>query len=381
MKGYIRKRGNKWSYTVDIGKDPRSGKRKQKTQSGFKTKKEAQAALAELVNNVEKGHYVEPTKKKFKDFTLDYLEQVYRNRVKKSSYETAQNILITHVVPWFGNVDLNDIDQFLVHEFYNEKIQEGYSSSYIQKMHEMVRMILRVAYKWEVLQKDIASMIEAPRLIKKEMGVWTIKQVNEFLKFAKHSRYHPVYFIAAYTGMRKGEILGLMWDDIDFEEKTLTINKTLYKTTRDGFLLQEPKTANSIRTIYIDDDIIRVLKKQKVKQNLEKLKFGGVYKEHNMVFAQETGEYVNPGGVNGLFTRFIEQSGLPRIRFHDLRHTHATILLQMGVNPKIVAERLGHSSVQITLDTYSHVLPSMKKDLSEQFSKAMKSGQNVVNHE
>src|SRR5437763_3022794 len=114
MKGYIRKRGNKWSYTVDIGKDPRSGKRKQKTQSGFKTKKEAQAALAELVTNVEKGHYVEPTKKKFKDFTLDYLEQVYRNRVKKSSYETAQNILVTHVVPWFGNVDLNDIDQFLV---------------------------------------------------------------------------------------------------------------------------------------------------------------------------------------------------------------------------------------------------------------------------
>src|SRR5205085_3930860 len=139
----------------------------------------------------------------------------------------------THVVPWFGNVDLNDIDQFLVHEFYNEKIQEGYSSSYIQKMHEMVRMILRVAFKWEVLQKDIASMIEAPRLIKKEMGVWTIKQVNEFLKFAKHSRYHPVYFLAAYTGMRKGEILGLMWDDINFEEKTLTINKTLYKTTRE----------------------------------------------------------------------------------------------------------------------------------------------------
>lgn len=380
MKGYIRKRGNKWSYTVDIGKDPRSGKRKQKTQSGFKTKKEAQAALAELVNSVEKGHYVEPSKKLFKDFTLNYMETVYINRVKKSSYEMSLNVIQTHITPWFGNVDINSIDHFLVHQFYSEKLEEGYSSAYIQRMHELMRLILRVAFKWEVLQKDIASQLEPPRKTHKEMKVWTIKQVNEFLKFTKHSRYHPVFFLAAYTGMRKGEILGLTWDDVDFEERTISINKTLYKV-KDGYLLQEPKTVNSIRTIYIDDDIIRVLKKQKVKQNLERLKFGGVYQEHNRVFAQETGDYVNPGGVNALFNRFIEQSEMPKIRFHDLRHTHATILLQMGVNPKIVAERLGHSSVRTTLDTYSHVMPSMKKELSEQFSKAMKSGQNVVNED
>jgi integrase len=180
--------------------------------------------------------------------------------------------------------------------------------------------------------------------------------------------------------MRKGEILGLSWNDVNFEERTISINKTLYKIKGES-LLQEPKTKNSVRTIYIDDDIIKVLRKQKIKQNLERLKYGGVYKEHNMVFAQETGEFVNAQAVNGLFARFISQSGLPKIRFHDLRHTHATILLSMEVNPKIVAERLGHSSVQITLDTYSHVLPSMKKDLTEQFSKVMKSGQNVVNHD
>lgn len=377
MKGYIRKRGTKWSYTVDIGKDPRTGKRKQKTQSGFKTKKEAQAALAELVNDVEKGNYIEPIKKRFKEFAMNYIETIYKNRVKKSSYETAYNLIITHIIPFFGDVDINDIDQFLVHEFYSLKLEEKYSSYYIQRMHELVRMLLRVAYKWEVLHKDIASLLEPPRIKKKEMKVWTIKQVNDFLKFTKHSRYHPVYFLAAYTGMRKGEIVGLTWDDIDFEEKTININKTLYKA-RDEYLLQEPKTKGSVRTIYIDDDIIRVLKKQKVKQNLERLRYGGVYKEHNMVFAQETGEFVNTQGVNGLFTRFINQMGLPRIRFHDLRHTHATILLQMGVNPKIVAERLGHSTVQITLDTYSHVLPSMKKDLTEQFASTMKRGHTKV---
>jgi integrase len=288
--------------------------------------------------------------------------------------------VVTHVIPWFGDADINDIDQFLVHEFYNVKLKEGYSSSYIQRMHEMIRLLLRVAFKWEVLHKDIASMLEPPRLQKKEMKVWTIAQVNTFLQFSKHSRYHPIFFLAAYTGMRKGEILGLSWNDVNFEERTISINKTLYKIKGES-LLQEPKTKNSVRTIYIDDDIIKVLRKQKIKQNLERLKYGGVYKEHNMVFAQETGEFVNAQAVNGLFARFISQSGLPKIRFHDLRHTHATILLSMEVNPKIVAERLGHSSVQITLDTYSHVLPSMKKDLTEQFSKVMKSGQNVVNHD
>jgi integrase len=380
MKGYIRKRGTKWAYTVDIGKDPRTGKRKQKSQSGFKTKKEAQAALAELVNGVEKGNYVEPTKKKFKEFALDYLENTYINRVKRSSYESSYNVAVTHVIPFFGDIDINNIDQFLVHELYSLKLKEGYAPSYIQRMHEMVRLLLRVAFKWEILHKDISSMLEPPRVPKKEMKVWTIKQVNDFLKWTKHSRYHPIYFLAAWTGMRKGEILGLSWDDINFDEKTISIKKTLYRVKGEA-LLHEPKTKNSIRTIYMDDDIIRVLKMQKVKQNLERLRYGGVYKEHNMVFAQETGDYVNSQGVNGLFTRYINQSGLPRIRFHDLRHTHATILLSMGVNPKIVAERLGHSSVQITLDVYSHVMPSMKKDLSEQFSKAMKSGQYVVNQE
>ncbi|MDE3839358.1 site-specific integrase [Bacillus methanolicus] len=380
MKGYIRKRGNSWSFTVDIGKDPRTGKRKQKTRSGFKTKKEAQAALAELITNVDKGTYKEPHKRLFKDFSLEYVQNTYKNKVKASTYERTYSLLVNQIIPWFQNVELEKIDQDLIHQFYTEKINEGLSSAYVRRMHEVIKMLLRRAKTRKLITEDIASLIEAPRLEKKEMQTWSIEEVNEFLKYTKHSRYHPVFFLAAYTGMRKGEILALHWDDIDFEKKTITIKKTLYRI-KDQYLLTEPKTLNAIRTIYIDDDIVRVLKKQRVKQNLEKLKYGGVYQDQNLVFAQEDGSFVQPSAVNALFLRFIRQMGIKRIRFHDLRHTHATILLQMGVNPKIVAERLGHSSVQITLDTYSHVLPSMKKDLAEQFSKAMKRGQNVVNRE
>ncbi|MFS0592533.1 site-specific integrase [Cytobacillus horneckiae] len=377
MKGYIRKRGTKWSYTVDIGKDPKTGKRRQRSKSGYKTKKEAQAALAELVNNVEKGNVVEASSRYFNEFTIEYMDKTYKNRVKASTYDRTMSLLNTHILPWFENIQLKDINPFMVHEFYDEKIKE-YTPSYVQRMHEIMRRILYKAFEWELILKDVASRLEPPKKEKTVLDVWSVQNVNDYLKFTKHSRYHPIFYLAAHTGMRKGEILGLSWEDVDFESRKLKINKTLYKITGE-FLLQSPKSYSSIRTIYMDDDLIRVLKKQKVKQNIEKMKFGTVYKEHNMVFAQETGEFINPTAVNQLFTRFIKQSKLPYIRFHDLRHTHATILLQMGVNPKLVADRLGHSSVKITLDIYSHVLPEMQQNLTDQFSKAMKSGQIVSN--
>ena len=384
MKGYVRKRGNTWSYTVDIGKDPISGKRKQKTQSGFKTKKEAQAALAELNNSVDKGLYIEPHKKIFKEFAMEYVNSIYKNKVKASTFERTVSLLNNQILPWFKEIKLDDIDPFVVNRFYAEKKEEGLSSAYVRRMHEILKMLLKTAYRYDFLMKDIGARIDPPQLIQKKMDVWSVQQVNDFLKHTKHSRYHPVFFLAAYTGMRKGEIIALHWDDIDFEEKTISINKTLYKI-KDRFLLQEPKTLNSVRTIYIDDDIVSVLKRQRVKQNIEKLRAGGcvqdggLYQDSNLVFAQENGSFIHPTSVNALFLQYIRQTDIPRIRFHDLRHTHATILLQMGVNPKVVSERLGHSSVKITLDVYSHVLPSMKKDLSEQFSKMMKSGKNVVN--
>ncbi|MDF2854245.1 MAG: integrase [Neobacillus sp.] len=376
MKGYIRKRGTKWAYTVDIGKDPLTGKRKQKSRSGFKTKKEAQAALAELVNTVEKGNYHEPQKRRFKEFAIEYFENSYKNKVKKSSYETDFHVINTHLIPFFGEMDLNDIDQFLIHKFYSQKIEQGLSSAYIHKMHNIISLLLQVAHKWEILRKDIIGMVEPPRVVKKEINVWNIEQINTLLEIAKHSRYFPIFYLAAYTGMRKGEILGLTWNDVDFDEKMIYIKRTLYKV-KSGYLLQEPKTQSSNRSIYMDDDIIKVLKNQKEMQDEERMKYDGVYKEHQMVFAQETGEFVSPSSANTMLGRFVVRAGLPPIRFHDLRHTHATILLQMGVNPKIVAERLGHSSVHTTLDTYSHVLPGMKKELSELFSLAMKSGQIV----
>lgn len=376
MKGYVRKRGKVYAYTVDIGKDPLTGKRKQKSKSGFKTKKEAQAALAELIASVEKGTYAEKRKVKFKEFAEEFLYKIYKNKVKASTFERTENIMNFHVFPFVQDIDIKDINAFLVHDFLEEKRKEDYSSSYIHRINETIKIVLRAAYKQGVIEQNIAASIDNPRITRKEMSVWTIQQVNEFLKQVKHSRYYIVFFLAAYTGMRKGEILGLRWSDVDFDKRTLRVNKTLYKI-KTGFILADPKTAASNRTIYLDDDILRALRKHKVQQNLEKMKSGNVYQDHDLVFPKEDGTYLTPSSVNATFSKYVKRFNLPSIRFHDLRHTHATILLEMGVHPKVVSDRLGHNSIKTTLDIYSHVSTSLQKDLSEQFSKVMKFGKNV----
>lgn len=380
MKGYIRKRGKVYSYTVDIGRDPLTGKRKQKSKSGFKTKKEAQAALAELVTRTTKGEAVDFRKIMFKDFATDYFENNYKQRVKVSTYDRTSSILFKQIIPYFENVELRKMDQYMVHDFYRAKANEGYAPHYVSNMHNMLKLLLGVAKKWQLIEKDIVSMIEAPHNPKKEMKYWSIEQVNTFLERAKSSRYYPVFFLAAYTGMRKGEILGLTWNDIDFKKMTIDINKTLFQLSETkGYNVGSPKTKNAVRTIYFDEEVERVLQSHRIRQNEEKLKNRPIYQDEGLVFSQEDGGFVNPTAVNHMMKWFIDHTDLPFIRFHDLRHTHATILLQMGVNPKVVSDRLGHSSVQITLDVYSHVTKEIRKDLSKEFSNMMKSGQNVSN--
>ncbi len=373
MKGYIRKRGKSYAYTVDIGRDPITGKRKQKSKSGFKTKKEAQAALAELIASVEKGTFYELRKVKFREFAEDYLYKIYKNKVKPSTFEYTEALLENHIFPYFQDVDIQKVDSFLVHDFMEHKRQEGCSVNNLINILRPLKFILKQAFKQQIIERDIAPLIENPRREKKEMNVWTIEQANTFLEQTRESRYHIVFYLAIYTGMRRGEILGLSWSDINFEKKYIHIKKSLYKS-KSGFQWMEPKTKSSQRFIYMDDDLMKELRRHQLKQKEEKMKNRTVYQDKGLVFAKPDGDFTTPNTVNGVFRWWVKKTDMPEIRFHDLRHTHATILLEMGVNPKVVSERLGHANIQTTLDVYSHVSDHMKQDLSEKFSEKMKNG-------
>jgi integrase len=371
MKGYFRKRGTKWSFSIDVGRDPETGKRKQKTVSGFKTKKEAEKACAEMITKIEKGEYVEESKETLGEFLIEFMENKVKHSIRASTYHNQIFMTKKQLLPALGSKKLKDIKPLDIQKFYSKKMEEGLSAAYIKQLHSILTKAFRTALEWGLIEKNVMATVKAPRIQKKNMAIWTMKEANQFLEYVKERKFFIVYVLAIYTGMRKGEILGLRWRDCDLENNTISIQQTLYKTNG-TFVFQEPKTKGSKRIITISDFVVHCLKKQKARQNEWKLRLGQAYQSSDLVAANWVGTPIDPTHLHCDFKSSIQKAGVPVIRFHDLRHTHATLLLQMGENPKVVSERLGHADVSITLDTYAHVLPNMQKDLAKKFDAAMR---------
>jgi len=371
MRGYFRKRGKYWSFTVDIGRDPETGKRKQKTVSGFRTKKEAEKACAELIAQIENGGYREPKKITLGEFILDYMENNVKQAIRASTYSKQMNVVKKHILPDLGHLQLSKITPMDLQRLYTKKANDGYSPAYIKQIHAILCKTFRTAYEWEYIPKNISQLVSPPRISKKDIRVWSIEEANRFLSLTEKRRFYIVYVLALYTGMRKGEILALRWQDVDLEQAKLQVRRTLYRV--DGELVfQEPKTRGSLRTITLPDFAVSALKQHKAKQNKNKLLLGPAYNDYDLVVCNGNGNPVDPKDINRDMKYVIQKYNLPKLRFHDLRHTHASILLQLGEHPKVVSERLGHSSISITLDTYSHVMPDMQKNLARAFDSAMK---------
>ena len=205
--------------------------------------------------------------------------------------------------------------------------------------------------------------MDLPKEEKKEMRVWDLHEINKFVSKVKHHRYYIAYLIAIFTGMRKGEILGLRWKDIDFEKKVIYIRQVLDSKGK-GFKVGA-KTVSSVRSIHIPSNLVEYLNTHMELMQQEKLKFGMKYSDFDLVVCTKYGNPVDPASLTRRFQKQVNNIGLPFLRFHDLRHTHATMLIQQNVNAKVISERLGHSSIQITLDRYSHVLPSMQQQVAD----------------
>jgi integrase len=203
------------------------------------------------------------------------------------------------------------------------------------------------------------------------MQTWGNEQVKAFLEAAKDSPYYHVYITAINTGMRRGEVLGLRWQDIDFDNKVIYVRQSLQEVKKVGLTFKEPKSGKS-RSITSTPTFASEMKKVYKQQLENKLLFGQAYHDFDLAFAQKNGKPIQPTEMARNYRKVVESCGLAYIRFHDLRHTHATLLLQQGVHPKVVSERLGHSTIGITMDTYTHVLPNMQKEAALQFEQLLK---------
>lgn len=362
---YYRKRGDKWSFTVDVGRDPVTNERIQKTRSGYSTKREAEKACAELVTEYERGNLsLRANKDTLGVFMKSYLETTLVNEIRQSTYEAKIRIMNNHIIPKLGHLKMQKITPLELQKFYNElELNPGT----IQNVNRLMNQTLRTAVEWGYIIKNVNTLVKKPTYRKKAgIKVWTKDQYEVFLEVTKGTRFHPFYMIELNCGLRPGETFALSWDQIQFKQKTIRVERTVVYTKKDGIVIQQyPKNDASFRNISMPDSLVKYLMKLKLEQPPNPL---------NLVIPGIKSEIVYNSTINKALKVDIGKSNLPFITPHDLRHTHATYLLShppfgLGLSVKAVSERLGHAKATTTLNTYSHVLPNMQESVAESIEK------------
>ena len=350
-QGSIKKENNNWYYVFDYP-NPITGKRKQQKKRGFKTKKDAQAALTKALNQLNEGTYVEPSKMTLNEF-LDIWIESKKLTVKVNTQQKYHYILQNHIRPFLGQMRVASIKPLHISQLYSELHEKGRSNATMQSVHTVLVNIFNEAVKLQVVTQNVVVAISKPQHKPQEMNIWNQEEVQKFLEVATDTPYELVYVLAINTGMRQGELLGLLWDDVDFEKKVIKVRHTI--TAGSNEVQESTKTASRAE---------------------QRLKLGDSYQNMNLVTASTVGTPINPKNLRRNFNSLIKKASVPQIRFHDLRHTHASLMLQLGINVKVISERLGHASSKITLDRYSHSLPTMQKEATKAFDNFIYAAQN-----
>lgn len=356
-----------WVGQVSIGYDPATGKLKRKSFYG-KTRKEVADKIAQALQELKSGTFVEPTQTTFGDWLDKWLTSYKKSQLKPSTYESYEMLINVHIKPALGKVPLAKLQAHMLQSFYNEKLEKGradgkggLSTRMVRYLHAIIRQALQQAVKEGLLARNVADATSPPTVKNKQMRPLTEEELLTFFEAAQEDRLFPAYVLAATTGLRRGELLGLCWDCVDLEQGIITVKRQLL-VLKDGLALEETtKSKSGRRSVVLTDDAIRELKAWRKRQAQEKLLLGEAYQDNGLVFCKEDGTPLDPREFTKRFQRLLEKAGLPKVRLHDLRHTHASLLLARGVHPKVVQERLGHSSITITLDLYSHLAPGLQE--------------------
>ncbi|MGO4787009.1 tyrosine-type recombinase/integrase [Paenibacillus sp. 2KB_20] len=358
MKGHVRKRGKKWCFVLDIGRDE-NGERRQKWFSGYDKEKDAERAMIEKIKEINDGVFIEESEETVSEFMTNWLTNK-KNQVRPGTWKSYSWLINTHLIPHLGKVKVFHLKPRHLNDLYNQKLLNTISANSIKKLHGLIKDALDEGIGFGDISKNVANAVTPPRVKKVKFEVWNEAQLKVFLESAKTNRFHVVFDLAASTGMRIGEILGLRWKDVDLNAGKLSIRQA-YTKAHSGYEFHEPKTASGERSVALFPDTIELLRQHQSEQEREKNENRPIYNDHGLVIQTHIGTPVSPRNLSREYYKILDKLDLPKIRFHDLRHTHASILLKRGVHAKIVQERLGHSSITITLDTYSHVLPGLQE--------------------
>jgi len=333
-----------------------------------KTQKEVSDWLLETRKAVKDGLPVPSQRLTITQFLERYLEAV-ESTVRPSTLRSYQNVIRWYIIPELGHIKLSRLEPHHLISLYRKKESEGLSPRTVNYIHGILHRSLQVALKWGYVARNVTELVDAPKLNKKEMKTWTAEQVKQFFVHLQGDRWQALYITACGTALREGELLALKWANVDLEEGKLRVVSTVQFIQGQGLVEGEPKSAKARSSVDLPDFVVESLKVHRSSQ--DELKSSEKWTENGLVFTTNVGTYIQPRNLVRHFKTKSKEAGLPEIRFHDLRHTVATLLLEKNHHPLLVSELLRHTSITLTLSTYSHILPSLKagtaKELDDLF--------------
>lgn len=374
-RGTVKQSANgSWYFVVDIADE--SGQRRQTRRRGFPTQRAAQNALNGVLQDLARRTYVAPSRQTLALFLTDEWLPAIEPTIRPSTFDSYSRNVRNHVAKHpLGNMAVQKVDAAALNRFYADLLagrtsRRPLAPRSVAYIHVILHRAFRDAIRWDRLVRNPCDSADPPkpgRSHRSTLRTWNADEVAAFLAATCDHRLTAAWWLLATTGMRRGELLGLSWDALDLDAGVASIRRTLVTTRarrkgEPGMAWSEPKTDKGWRTVALDQATVAALRSHRARQLEERLRVGGEYDDQGLVFCTVFGRPIHPKTLSWYFDQAVKRSTLPRIRLHDLRHSHATLALKAGVHPRVVQERLGHANVGVTLDTYSHVSMPMQAE-------------------
>jgi integrase len=373
MKGRIEKRtgphGPAYRIRVELPPDPVTGERKRASKT-VTTKREAERLLAEWVNEINCGTVVEPATVTVGELLHSWLRTVAAYRVRATTLEDYEATIENHIIPRLGSVKAQRLTADAVQAFYSDLREQGVGARTVQLCHLRLSQALAQAVKWGILHRNVCQAVDAPHVTPKRGKVWTAEEARRFLAAGAGTQLEALWVLIATTGLRRGEALGVRWQDLDLDERILRVRQSVV-IYQNKPVMQEPKSPSARRTIKLAPEAVAMLRTHRTAQLECRLALGSLWHDNDLVFCTGDGKVLNPNNLYRTLDKVMARAGVPRIRLHDLRHSHTTLLLAAGTPIKAVSERLGHAKTSTTLDIYAHVLPDMQDAAAETVSRVL----------
>jgi len=376
-RGHIKEleRGKRYTVVASLPIDPVTGNNRRKSVTVRGSRVDAEKKLAELQHQIDTGSLAVPAKVTVGQYLERWLRDYATPNLSPRTTEGYRTIINTHLIPALGRYALQKLTSPMIAAYYREKQEHGRCdgkgglSSTTVRQHAMVlhKALETAVLEWGLLARNPADKVKAPRVRQKEWAPFDESGAKRILKAVVNHPLYPVFHLTFGTGMRRSEVMGLRWCDIDLERRAIYVTRSLHQLHTGEYVIRPPKTEAGKRFVKLTPEVVDMLRRHRAHREAQAAMHRIELDEQGLVFANADGSHIRPDYVSSVWRKFARQCGLQGVRFHDSRHLHASLLLKRGVHPKIVQGRLGHSSIKITMDTYSHVMEGMQEAALEGF--------------